>query len=772
MFRTSSRADCRVSCFALVALLLLPQAASGEETTTGAKRLDPLKHFPATTLLYATFDASGAPKSGDPVPPNPPDPPDSDEFLLEHLPGEASFFLAPILEAVHEATGRSFLEIVSLLRGRVALHVGSVILPARVEAILAIELGETRDEILEIASRLRRLAASASGAEASPMKIGDLEARVWPLNPLPLYEVELGGHLLIATLPDLLRSVGEAFSGSGSAPVLGESAWYRATAEAVKVDSPRGFVGLDFKLFRQFFFPMIAMAGEAADPIREAIRFVGLGHLQTIAWSFNGFAGVPEDAGFVGVDEKASGVLDAVRDALRPIDAKVLDDALRLLPANARSVSACRVSPGELLRSIHGAFLKSFPDASPAIEASFAALEESTGINVARDVFGLPDATFVTFVVPNPDRGPFGERMTLVRSGDFAPYWRLAGKLIKAQGAKLERKTAANGRTLAYWVADVDREAVREVFQVGRNPTGGELVHLISTLFGGADGAFGGAVLGGGWSVVGWRPEAILNLVAAKESSAKPPISRVAPEILAGAAFGGVYGVRADLSWAAQTLAGFVRGGHPVYAPERFEAGVDADLAEPLARPANLRLTSDSTGLKLHSQSNAAFMAAALGAGIIGIVSSVVVPNLMNSQERALSLKDNVNLRGIYLELFSDAFEHPDRPVTNGADGLEILQKLVDEERIDPALLVSPSGEEKPATPGPDGRYKLRPENVSYLFVAWPVSLENSGAILLYTNPTPGRTSCSYLTADGMVREVSKAELQALLEADRKRYAK
>ena len=92
---------------------------------------------------------------------------------LEELSSEAT-------DHCRELTGKTPLEIVGLIQGEVSFSLRSVS-PNLVEAVLAVELGAHKDEILGVVSRIRSKAEEAGGEKLAAVPFEGGEATAWPM---------------------------------------------------------------------------------------------------------------------------------------------------------------------------------------------------------------------------------------------------------------------------------------------------------------------------------------------------------------------------------------------------------------------------------------------------------------------------------------------------------------------------------------------------------------------------------------------------------------
>lgn len=423
------------------ALLLLLTFALGTPCawaqTEEETRFYGLEHFPSDVLLYASVENLTQLKAG------------WRKTLVGRLAGhpgwvralrglwekiEAKRKLAEFELPFVKATGKDLIELLSLPRGEISCAVR--ILPGipLPEFVLALELGETRSEILTVVSTLKEFVTRETGEAPKTREIAGVETTVWPGGMTGIYETRLADHLILVSTPGMLRDVVEAYRGARPDKRLRDSPFHRTLTQRLGIPQPQFRVGLDLAALYRVARGFVEGVGDR-DEIERVLEFLGADRLTvsgiTIGLRDDGL----EYAAHVGAHEPR-GLLESVLGAFGPLESST--EALSRIPVSAYQLGALQVAPGRLLRGLVGLVRKYFPEAEEEIQETFRTISEATGVHVEQDLYTLAPVELHGFAVAPPAGGLFPDQLVVLRTEPFATYLVVVYKLAAAVQAETQ----------------------------------------------------------------------------------------------------------------------------------------------------------------------------------------------------------------------------------------------------------------------------------------------------------------------------------------------
>ncbi|MCZ6792559.1 MAG: hypothetical protein O7J95_02970 [Planctomycetota bacterium] len=684
-----------------------------------------------------------------------------------------------------EVTGKSLEEFLALFRGGAALTVRMINPAGMPDMALAVDMGESRREILALAARLADRYEEATGLAVESRQLGEVEARLWPSPLGPVFQAEMGGHLLLVTSPDLLRAIDAAFRGGSSGEALGESRFYRELSGPLGVNDRQFVLALNLEAIRGTVFSILAMSG-AADEIRPAVQVSGLGYVTSLGVALGFQDGGAEVAVHLGTRDGARGVFDVLATAFPPLgDAEAVAVARRI-PASAHTLQACRFAPGRALRKLDRLLRSKFPEMAEELDGAYARVREFSGISLEEDVFALGDLTVFSASVSPPAGGFFDDSLCFVRSEAMAPYWQVVRKVARALGSSFEHLEVRGGRVeyVHLTSGSLGEGGLLEKLLAAE---GGELgdedaLSLVSSI------ALPAVTLArletsGGWTVLSGFPQSLVRYAEfyAQEKALGPdaPLVKLLRRQADGKSAVAVFkGGRAILSLY-NTLLSLANG----FAPLLSQVGVDLARAPPgevflgdlrsghvsfAAKPSGFTLRCHRLTAVISNSSSALLVTA----GAVAVVAGMVVPALMRARTTADTVTCMANLRGLHSAAFivyaqkEGHFPHdPDGPLAS-------LQIIVDRSdgSFDPENFVCPEGHEIEAI-ADDGKLVLTEDTCSYEMVPWRLRPTDPG-ILIYEKAPYHDGSRFVVDTKGYVFEMSESEFQERFAKERQRYGK
>jgi hypothetical protein len=676
------------------------------------------------------------------------------------------------------ATGKSPLELLALLRGEVTLAVAGISPAGVPQAALAIELGESRADILAVVARLRALAEESSGAKLETLAIGSIEATLWPAPFGQVAVAVLGDHLVLTSDPEFLGSLAEAHAAG--APGEGKPAGVigPALAKRLSLGSEEVLALCDVARIRETFLGPGGMPPDEEG--RTIFRFIGLDGVSSIAFALGFRDGGPEWTAHIGVQEGTKGILGIIRDNLLPLGDPA--PAFGRMPERPDEVQAVRIAPGRILGQIDALLRSEEIGLASELDEAYGAMERAVGISFQKDLATLGEISLWGYTIAPRAGGLLPDQVILVKAEELAPYRRVGEKLLAAGGfplAKLETK----GAPIEY----VDLTAVgRRVLPklLGGEEPGEETATLLVASFLAAGLTPARMDLGDGWMAVSAIPQALVRRAsfggAGRFSGAsEAPIAAYradAAKAVSGASVAAVWRSGRGILWLHNTAIAFAAA----YAPVLGAFGVDparlppAEEFEPYLGNGHLRIECGPDGLALKGYRTLESTSATLVAvgGGAAVAAGFLVPALMRGRGEAYKLQCANNLKQLFLAGIEQADTSGTKTFPFSPEGsLASLQMLVDSDPagLSPQLFVCPEGHETPAVRGPDGSYMLTEETCSYEIVARRMRNTVADQILIYDKRPHHRlgrgSGRSVVFTDGSVRFLLEEEFQQLLPA-------
>jgi len=740
-------------------------------TTTAAlradERFDPLKHFPAPSMLYLSVESVSGLKqklaatlAGRIV--THPDTSLAFGGLLKTLSERIEEETGP----VRQVTGKGVFELLGMFEGRFALTVRGMG-PAGPELAIAIELGDNRDDILGVLGRLRAIVED-EGGPLTTAKVGGADVVTWPSDGPPILQTVLGDHLLFVAGDGLLKAIADAYAGTGSGPTLGDSDMMKGLAKPLSVPGREVTLAIDVAAIRQL---AMAFAGpnESAE-IETVLRLTGLDRVGAIGKAV-GFSGSASRPSFVVLTPKGDGGLQKVfRMAMPPIES--LDGALEQIPRAAHEIAASRVAVGELLRGLDSLVRLHFPEAGSEIDELSAQLQQHTGLSLRDDLMQLGPITTIGFNVEPPAGGLFSDQLMLFRTAELEPYWKVGVTLAKRIGA--EPQTIDVG----------DAKMVYLNPAAGMTAGGGLLGELLETgdpteLFESEEAVMGlifGSVrlartdLADGWSVVSFYPQAVRRYLShyakGKKLSDNAAFAKYARAKIVKSNAASVFRGGKSVLWGYNTF---------VTAANWFSSylalvGVDAGMLPPAEEFLDatgmgyLQLRLRNKGLIVRGErpldSSTTVLVAVAGTAV---VAGMIVPVLSRGRGEAYKIQSMNNMKNIFAAALTYANKKHAYPFSpeGSIESFNLLLRSEAGEFLTPELFVRPDGFETPAEVGPNGSFRLAEENCSYEFAPRRRRAFGASKMLLWEKEPRGDVRLVLMT-DGSIREMPEPDFQTL----------
>jgi len=754
--------------------------AQDAEGSPGTVTFDPLKHLPQDSLVVVSVDRVGR--------------------LIDRLggtligrmlthPGWREAFASPLkllgeqvdgaTSEVKEITGHDLGGLVGLLRGRVVLSLRGLSQAGMPELVLAIELGENRDGILQLVGRLAELFEKQAGVELQRQEIGGVEVTVWPTPVGAAVSAVLGGHLLVTTSPDLMMAIDAAISG-GDAQPFSSSVVHRGLAPHLGVPGREVLVEIDLDGLREL---ALRVGGVRSPDVELFLEASGLGRTSSFGYAL-GFDGSATRAALhLGTRDGSAGVLRVLADAFPPV--RSLAGVLERMPANVDDVSALRVDPGKLLRAIDSLVRQSMPDADEHLGFFYEQLEVASGLSVKDDLMTLPAVTLHGFSVEPPLGGLFNDTMALVKTDELTPGWTLLERLAARQGARPKTLTAG-GQTVEY-INPADGAVERGGLLPALLEAGSSAPHSPAALAGDIEQAMTGLLFGGftvarferddGWTVVSPSAQAVRRYVT--HYSKAPSLAAddrhgafadLARRKIVGSSYSTVFHAGRSLLWLYNTFLSIATS-VGVYGSM---VGIDVARLPPAEEFISasgvgyVRFGTGAEGLWIETRRGiessaliAVVAGAAVGAGIL-------LPALSSSRVAAKRVECEHNMRQLYLALASHAldgggFLHSD---DGSLAALNALLRTKQARGLRPENFLCPQGPELAAEFGDDGRFELDEGTCSYELVPWKIEGEKL-SILLFDRHEHDSGARTVLFTDGHVESLDGLEFRERFERER-----
>lgn len=678
--------------------------------------------------------------------------------------------------AVAHVTGKTPLEMLRLIRGEVALHVGMT--PGGPPALaIALELGPTRDAILEVRGKLRAAAEEMTGAPLEKTTIEGFEATAWPGPMGPILDGVLGTHLVIASTPDLFASIAAAYKTRPERAEPRETALDPDLARDLAVNDREALLLLDLQVLRRIILESV---GPDRKGVEDVLRLAGLDTVTSLGGVLGFRDGGAESAWRLGMKNGSGGILGAVARSLPGVGD--LDGALGRIPAAASEVQAGRMDIGGLLRGIDGV-VRELQLPGLDLDSAYGELERVLGVSVKEELFTLGVVASHSFSIGPPAGGLFPDEIVLVESGSIEPCAKVFEKVAARLGAKPRTIGPAGAVTYLNLTDRVLVDSLREAL-LGSGGHGMGTPNLPELVLLAASSGISSADAGDGWTAISTLPQAVVRYL---EIHSKGPRLASAPE---GAELASL--LRREAKGAAAVAVS--RGGSGILAlynsilpiasafyPVLKAVGIDPTELPPgeafsgEVKPGYLRLAVDPKGFTLRGHRVLETRAGVLaGVGFGAFAAGFLVPTLQKGRGEAFTVQCQSNLRQLYSVgmLYSDksgtrAFPHSEE------GSLASLQVLMDSdpELLGPSLVLCPAhGGRAPIREG--GKVVLAPDTTSYEVVPWRIRNTVPDAIWIYDREPAHEGYRNVLFSDGSVRKMEEGEFQKALGEHRERFSK
>ena len=760
----------RVFCGALTAIFTLCSFAAAQEGT--ARRFKPLAHWTGPGLLYLGIDNAARfhDRIGETLPGRIWRHPGTRQAFAELWPWLTELLSEPV-RPVRDVTGKAPWEILGLLTGEVALAVRSVT-PGLVEAQLAVELGEHKQEILGVVGRLRKLIEDEQGSLLETLLFEGGEARLWPLPWGQGVEAVLGTHWIFCATRGLWEETlasfqGKAHTDAPAPPIPPE------VLKVVDYPGREAVFALDIGTVRNMAMAAVGQSS-AAKLIGRVIRVGGLHRLTWLAGSLGFDAGGLRLMMHAAVKEGSGDGLDALVKGTG--SAPWPTEAMALVPAGATTVYSLRVHPAELLRGIETAVVNGMPNGAKTVEDVHAFIEAQIRVS-PKVLASLPQVDVCGFKVSPPAGSLFDDEIALFPPTAFAPYRKLLQKMLDNPEDK-PRRLESHGEVIECFEIGnaAAREALTAVIERGSLSQSKEAFSLLLSLAGSTPSV---VELKGGWTAFAGSSQSLVRLVDAYAKgprlSLDSPLGALAKAKLAGAAYASVSQGERDLLSAYNSVLKIAAGLRPLLSALRVEVAclppAEAFLAE--AKPGYFRLTASPAGFTLEAtrvpgMSQTSLLAAAGGSMLAGFF----VPTLLAGRSEAFKVQCANNMKQIYSLMLSYSGQHQNAFPFSPEGAAQAFQLVCNEEPgLSGKLFVCPEGHETAASADADGILRLEAANVSYEPPRRRIKNTASGRMLLYDRAPHHRGGRMVLMTDGSVSWLEEAEFQQMLEREKQLLA-
>ena len=679
--------------------------------------------------------------------------------------------------AVAHVTGKTPLEILGLIQGEVALHIGMS--PGGPPALaIALELGPTRDAILDVRAKLQAAVEEMTGSPLEKTTIEGFEATGWPGPMGPIHEGVVGTHLVIASTPNLFTSIAGAHKTKPERAEPREMTIDPDLARDIAVRDREVLLLLDLEVIRGLFLENVPQ-GEREN-LEKILRLAGLDSVTSLGGALGFRDGGAESAWRLGMKNGSGGILGAFARSLPGIGD--LDGALGRIPSEASEVQAGRIDIGGLLRGIDGV-VRELQLPGLDLDSGYGELERVLGISVKEDLFTLGVVALHSFSIGPPAGGLFPDEVMLVESGSIEPCAKVLEKVAARLGAK-PRAIGPAGAVIYLNLTDrVLVDSLREALlgsgshRMG-TPNLPELV-LLATSSG-----ISRADVGDGWTAISTLPQALVRYLEIHSKGprlASPPGGAELASLLRREAKGAAAVVVSRGGSGILVLYNSILPIANAFYPVLKALGIDPTELPPgesfsgEVKPGYLRLAVDPKGFTLRGHRVLETRAGALASvGFGAFAAGLLVPMLQKERGDAFTVQCQSNLKTLYMY----GMEYSDKSGTNvfphsEGGSLAALQVLVDfrPEKIGPALFSCPShGGREPIAEG--GKVVLAPDTTSYEVVPWKVRNTVDDAIWMYDRKPVHEGYRNVLFSNGGVVRMDEGSFQKFLEENRERFSK
>jgi prepilin-type processing-associated H-X9-DG protein len=755
---------------ALAALSFSTVAVRAQDAETAT--FDPLKHLPQDSFVVVSVDNVGrlveklhSTLIGQMV---------THSGWSEAFAGPMKFLEQQVADAsseVKDVTGHDLVELAGLFQGRVVFSIRGISEVGLPELVLAIELGDKKADILALVGRFEKLFQKETGAELQRRRIGNVDATVWPTPAGSAVHAVLGGHLLITTSPDLLLSIDAALSG-GDAKSFSSGKVHQELTPHLEVPNREVLIEVDLDGARKI---AMQFAG-GGDEIEMILKASGLDRVSSFGYALGFDGNATRTVVHLGMRDGVSGVFGALADAFPAVES--VDGVFERIPANVDEVSALRVAPGKLIQSIDNLVRDIVPEAEEQIGVFYEQVHAATGMSVKDDLMTLPPITLHSFSVEPPLGGLFNDALTLVKTEELAPYWKLFGQLASHMGAK-PKTLSAGGKTVEYINPAgglAEKGGLLPMF-LGDDP---------SLMAGGIEQAMMGFFLGGfsvsrferddGWTVTSLSAQAVRRYVthyskapslAASEES--KDFTDLARQKIVGSSYASVFHAGRSLLWIYNSVLSIATS----LGSYASMAGIDVARLPPAEEFAEatglgyIRFGAGANGYSIETRrgiESGAIVIVALG---VAVGAALVVPVLSEGRGHAHQVHCTNNLRQLYAALVdyaanNDGFPHS----TDGSiAALNAFLKTKYGRNIAPDIFICLQGAEFDSELDDDGLFELTEDTCSYELVPWKTSPEKN-SILLFDRNTHDDGTRNVLFTDGHVEVLDEFDFQEQMESD------
>jgi hypothetical protein len=543
--------------------------------------------------------------------------------------------LAKLDEQWQEATERSLQltgktpgELLDLLQGELALCVRWPSGSPLPEIALSVELGKQRPQWLEVVKHARETVSGVDSRAVEEREVAGVETTVWPGPAGPIFQTDLGTHLLVASSPSLLRNITEALeSDDESHNALERSRFHEELAEPLRVHERELLVEVDVAAI---YRAAVSVLGphEQGEEVAKVLAFLGLDRLSAAGLALGFRDDGMEYAVHFAARDGLRGILQAIADGFGPLEVPLdgTENVLSRAPLSASGVYALNVAPGKIVESCLRLAEEYFPESRESFDDVFAQIKEKLGIDVPGELFPLARTTFFGFSATPPAGSVFADKIVLARTKSLTPYVALLKKLAEALGAELRPLPSAKreaGHSAGQYVCLASGSSVRDLWALlGKGETPDltlETAFLLPSI--------AWAELPGGWTAISTLPQAIARYISHYSRGKKLAEGSVLTEHLRGrmvdASGISVFLSGRHLLWLYNSFLNV--GGS--FAPLLAQAGIDlgavppAEAFEGQVKPGYSRFRVRPDGLTLSGHrllsSNGGWAAVFLGAAIV-----------------------------------------------------------------------------------------------------------------------------------------------------------
>lgn len=670
-----------------------------------------------------------------------------------------------------EVMGKTPLEILGLFQGEVALTWKGFGVGGIPEVALAVELGETRGEILGLIDRLKKVYEGATGQSPPLRTVEGVRATLWPTPAGEAVHGVLGTHLVLTSSAGLFQSLAANYRNGASAS-SGESLIDPKLLKELAVKDRQALFFLNVAAVRNFVLGMLAQAPEMASA-PQALRLSGFDAVTHLCGSIGFDQGGMEGVLHLGTQGPTGGLLGILKAGLPPLEKP--GEVFSQIPSNAQRVQAIRLRPGKMLSDLDAFVRTHIPELGGQLSEAYRALEKYTSISVEKDLKTLSEVTCYSFSVPPPAGGLFQDQVVLLRTKAVNPYWKILGNVAELAGAEF-RTLESDGARVEYLdlsSSPIAREGLlMELLEGGGwNPSTREMLVMATA---GMGLAIARTDLPGGWTAVSTFPQALLRhrMYYAKgpKLSDDSEMAAFAREAMRGQSAATVSRGAQSILWMYNSALSLAAQFSPILAL----VGIDTAQLPPAEffldnlRPGYLTLEIAPEGLTLRG--HRAFESGDTTLAVVGsvaMVASIVTPTLVRGRSEAYKVQCANNLKQLYMAALIYSDEMGTRAFPYSPKGsLASLQILIDSEPggLRPEVFVCPEGMESPAYVQ-GGTWTLQEDNCSYEIVSRKTKNTAPDRMLMYDKRPHHKGGRNVIFTDGRIRFLQEDEFQ-------KRWAK